>query len=254
MTKWDANLYLQFADERARPAADLIAHIALKTPRRIMDLGCGPGNSTEQLHTRWPQAEITGLDSSAEMLAKACKNHPDWRWVQADIGGWKAESAFDLVFANASLHWATDHETLFPHLLRQVAPGGALAAQMPAQSDSPAHQMMKDVAKEFAGQLRGFRYPLWIGEPGFYYDVLAPHAAQVEVWQTVYHHPLDGPEKVVEWIRGSGMLPYLEALPDEATRKQFELRCLERFTEAFPCRTDGKVLLPYPRVFVVAYT
>ena len=254
MTTWDANQYLKFADERARPCADLIAHIGLASPRRVMELGCGPGNSTEQLHARWPQAEITGLDSSAEMLAKARKNHPDWSWTQADIASWKAETPFDLVFANASLHWVSGHETLFPHLLRQAGPGGALAAQMPAHSGSPTHRMMKEVAEEFAGPLRGFKYPLWIGEPEFYYDALAQHAARVEVWQTVYHHPLAGPEKVVDWIRGSGMLPYLEALPDDATRKRFEQRCRERFAEYFPQRSDGKILLPYPRVFVVAYT
>lgn len=253
MTTWDANQYLKFADERARPAADLIAHIAPEPPRRIVDLGCGPGNSTEQLHGRWPQAEITGLDSSAEMLAKARKSHPDWRWVQSDIAGWKAEAPFDLVFANASLHWIAGHEALFPHLLRQVAPGGALAAQMPAQEDSPTHRLLKEVGAEFAESLRGFRYPMWIGEPDFYYDALAAHAARVEVWKTVYHHPLSGPEKVVEWIRGSTMRPFLEALPDEATSRRFEQRCLERFAEAFPRRKDGKILLPYPRVFVVAY-
>lgn len=253
MTVWDANLYLQFADERARPAADLIAHIALEMPGRIIDLGCGPGTSTEQLHGRWPHAEITGLDSSAEMLAKARKNHPDWRWVQSDIAGWKAESPFDLVFANASLHWVPGHESLFLHLLRQAAAGGALAAQMPAHSGSPAHRLLKEVAAEFAGPLSGFEYPLWIGEPEFYYDVLAKHASSVDVWQTVYHHPLAGPEKVVEWIRGSGMRPYLEALPDEMTRQRFEQRCLERFADAFPRQKNGKILLPYPRVFIVAY-
>ena len=253
MTTWDANQYLKFADERARPCADLVAHIALENPRRIIDLGCGPGNSTEHLHERWPHAEITGLDSSAEMLAKARKEHPEWRWVQGDIAGWKAESPYDLVFANASLHWTSPHEKIFPHLLRQAAPGGAFAAQMPAQSDSPTHLALKEAVREFSNELKGFTYPMWIGEPEFYYDLLSPHAKSVEVWQTVYHHPLDGPEKVVDWIRGSGMRPVLEALPNGAARERFEECCVKKFATAFPRRKDGKVLLPYPRVFVVAY-
>jgi len=146
MPDWNPDLYLKFSDHRARPAADLIARIKLENPKRIIDLGCGTGNSTEQVHARWPQAEITGLDSSASMLKQAGDRHPDWRWVQGDLESWKPDGSFDLVFSNAVLHWLGDHASLFPTLFHYVAQNGAMAVQMPNNFHSLAHQAMKKVA------------------------------------------------------------------------------------------------------------
>src|SRR5262249_22516447 len=116
MPGWDANLYLKFACQRARPATDLIAQIELENPKHIIDLGCGTGNSTEQLHRRWPQANLAGLDNSSEMLGQARSNHPDWQWIESTIEQWSPATAFDLIFSNACLHWLPDHATLFPRL------------------------------------------------------------------------------------------------------------------------------------------
>src|SRR6202008_655917 len=131
MPVWDPNLYLKYANERARPAADLIAQIRLESPARIVDLGCGPGNSTEQLHQRWPAAAITGVDNSPEMLAKAKAGHPDWQWLLSDIEDWRPEQPVDLIFSNAAFHWIPGHGTLFRGMMNHVAAGGVLAAQMP---------------------------------------------------------------------------------------------------------------------------
>ncbi len=257
MPVWDPNLYLKYASERTRPAADLIAQIRLENPMRIVDLGCGPGNSTEQLRRRWPQAEITGVDNSPEMLAKAKAIHPDWQWVLCDIEGWKPEPAADLVFSNAALHWVPGHATLFRSLIGGVAPGGALAGQMPNNFDSPAHTIMRDVAAHgdprWSKALVGAAESSSVQTPAFYYDVLRKHASEVDIWETEYQHVMEGPKAIFEWIRGTGMRPFIDRLPDDEQRQLFAEMCLERFQEAYPPNDQGKVLFPFRRIFIVAY-
>src|SRR5262249_718657 len=131
MQNWDADLYLKFADERTRPAQELLARIAIARPHRVIDLGCGPGNSTALLRQRWPEAEIIGLDNSPDMVAAAARDHPDGKWVVADISSWSDAAPFDLIFSNAALHWVPNHRTLLPTLAKMVTPRGALAVQMP---------------------------------------------------------------------------------------------------------------------------
>jgi trans-aconitate 2-methyltransferase len=255
MPTWDAGLYLQFANERARPAADLISRVNHRNPAQIVDIGCGPGNSTQMLHERWPQAAIMGLDSSAEMLAQAKAAHPEWNWVQADAATWKSDHLFDLVFSNAALQWVPNHAEVFPRLFQLVAPGGAFAIQMPGNFYAATHTIMAEVAHG----------PLWrdilqnategIGvEPlSFYYDLLHPLTASLDLWETEYLHILDSPEAILEWIRGTGMRPYLQALSNDQQRKQFQDLCLERFRKAYPRRKSGKVLFPFRRIFMIAY-
>jgi trans-aconitate 2-methyltransferase len=253
MPTWDAIQYLRFSDERARPCADLIARIPLEQPARIVDLGCGPGNSTEQLRRRWPQAEITGVDSSPEMLAEARRAHPDWSWVQGDVASWQPAHPYELVFSNSTLHWVKEHASVLPRLLAQVAAGGALAVQMPQAGLSPAHRAMVEVSQhpEWDIRLQAARRSLHCGTPEEYFDILAPLVSHLDIWQTTYFLELDGAASVLNWLRGSGMRPYLEAL-DEDQRLRFQDACLERFRALFPPRVNGKVLLPYPRIFLIA--
>jgi trans-aconitate 2-methyltransferase len=255
MPAWDAKLYLQFANERARPAADLITRINHRNPAQIVDIGCGPGNSTEMLHACWPQAAITGVDNSHEMLAKAKAAHPEWNWVQADAATWKNEHRFDLVFSNAALHWLPNHAEMFPRLFRLVAAGGAFAIQMPGNFHAATHTIMAEVAQEpgWRDILQSATEGVGVGPLAFYYDLLQPLAASLDLWETEYLHILDGPEAILEWIRATGMRPYLQALPNEQQRKQFQDLCLERFREAYPRRKSGAVLFPFRRIFVIAY-
>jgi trans-aconitate 2-methyltransferase len=256
MPIWDPNLYLKYANERTRPAADLIAQIRLENPARIVDLGCGPGNSTELLRHRWPQAVISGVDNSPEMLAQAKTKHPDWQWVMGDIEAWKPEPAVDLIFSNAALHWVPGHATLFRSLIGAVAAGGALAAQMPNNFHSPTHTVMQDVAANgdprWSKALATAR-TFTVQPPAFYYDVLRKHASRVDIWETEYQHVMDGPKAIFDWIRGTGMRPYLERLADDEQRRLFEQMCLEGFQEAYPPDDQGKVLFPFRRLFIVAY-
>ena len=253
--EWDPNLYLKFADQRARPAADLIAQIKLDHPQSIIDLGCGPGNSTEQLHRRWAQAEITGLDSSASMLEQARQNHSGWKWIHSSIENWKPEKSYDLIFSNAALHWVPDHAVLFPRLLNAVARGGALAVQMPNNFHSPAHQAMKRVAANarWAGRLDDASERVHVEAISFYYDVLRKIVASMNFWETEYLQIVDGPRAILEWLRSTAMRGYLERLMDDGERKVFEDLCLKEFERAYPADDQGKVLFPYKRMFLVAY-
>lgn len=255
MPDWDPNLYLRFSDQRGRPASDLIAQIKLDRPRRIIDLGCGTGNSTEQLHGRWPQAEIAGLDSSANMLAQARRHHPDWQWIEGPIESWQANGPCDLVFSNAALHWVPDHGSLFPRLLSSVAPGGALAVQMPYNFQSPAHQAMKRVAADprWKGKLDGASENYHVQPIAFYYKALSKTAAVLNLWESEYLQIMSSPRAILDWVRSTAMRGYLDRLPDDREREQFEELCLREFEKSYPAERDGKVLFPYRRMFIVAY-
>ena len=255
MPTWDPTLYLQFAGERTQPSVDLIARInGAREPARIIDLGCGPGNSTAMLRQRWPQADIIGLDSSAEMIAAASQAYPSEKWLLADAASWTAETPFDLVFANASLQWVPRHQGLFPHLMAQLAPGGILAVQMPSHFESPLHQVMLEIADDdlWRERMVGPRNALTNESASFYYDVLQPLAASLDIWQTEYFHRVDGAQAVVEWFRGTGMRPFLEALESEEQKRLFEHRVLDGYRRAYPIQKDGRLLFPFRRLFIVA--
>ncbi len=257
MPGWDANLYLKFSGPRARPATDLIAQIELENPRCIIDLGCGTGNSTEQLHLRWPRAELTGLDNSPEMLSKARANHPDWKWIESSVEQWKPASAFDLIFSNACLHWIGDHASLFPRLLSYLAPGGALAVQMPNSYHLPAHTLMVEVANDpaapWAHTLAGASETYSVQPMTFYYETLRKLAGRLNIWQTDYLQIMDGPKAILDWVRSTAMRRFTERLPSDEQRRLFEQRCLERYQQAYPANDQGKTLLPYRRMFIIAY-
>ncbi len=255
MPQWDADLYLKFGNERTQPVRDLLQRIALTEPRRIVDVGCGPGNSTAELRRRWPAASIVGLDKSPEMIAKARESFPEGEWIAGDAATWKASEPFDLVFSNAVWHWLRDHEGLVRHWLDQIAAGGALAFQVPAHYDSPLHREIVEISRDPAwdGRMAGARAALTHHPPAFYYDLLQSRSSRIDLWETTYYHVLAGPEAVVEWFRGTGLRPYLEALSSPEERQRFEALLLERYAKAYPRRPDGKILFPFRRLFLVAY-
>ena len=255
MSSWDAELYLRFANERTQPSIDLAARIAVPHPSRIADLGCGPGNSTEILKRKWPAAVVVGVDNSPEMIAAASKSYPEGEWVMADLATWKAQTPFDVVFANAALHWVPDHARLLPHLFAQLAPGGALAVQIPAHDRSVLHRQIRAVAEdpEWDHLLEAPRRAMPRHSPSFYYDVLQPLASRVEIWETKYHHIMENHSGLLEWFRGTGLRPYLKALESDFQRERFEAMLLERFVRLYPQQKDGRVLFPFPRIFFIAY-
>ena len=218
MPTWNAGQYLRFADERTRACRDLAARVTIPDVRRAIDLGCGPGNSTQVIAERWPSAELIGLDSSVDMIAKARDSQPDRTWIGGDIATWAASRGeqFDLVFSNAALQWVPDHAGLFPKLLSRVAKGGAFAMQMPGNFDAPAHQAMRELAasaawrdKFPAGTIREWH----AHEPGFYYDTMAPHAGAINLWETTYFHVMEGPRRSPTGTREPGCDRFWTRLP-----------------------------------------
>ncbi|MCX7029122.1 MAG: methyltransferase domain-containing protein, partial [Spirochaetes bacterium] len=192
-TTWDPGQYLKFRHERTRPAIDLASRVLLASPAAILDVGCGPGNSTEVLHDRWPAARITGLDNSPQMITEAGSSH-DWgEWVCADaasLGGEADRGTRDLVFSNAVLQWIPDHERLVPMLFGLVKRGGALAVQVPANAGFPLHQSLLRTADDprWSRFTAGSASRLTYHEPSFYHGLLWGLADRVEVWETTYHH------------------------------------------------------------------
>lgn len=254
MADWNPSLYLQFESERTRPAEELLARIFHPSPRHISDLGCGPGNSTELLHRRYPTAQTTGVDSSKAMLEKAAKRLPGCHFVEADIGAWRPDVPQDVIYANASLQWVPHHEVLMSHLLDQLADGGVLAFQVPDNLLQPSHALMCKVALE--GEWKG-RY----GEDALsrkklltteeYYDLMASRGCRVDVWRTTFYHVMPSVAAIVEWVKSTGLRPFLNPLNEEE-QALFIQRYLAELTQAYGVRSDGSVLLAFPRLFVVA--
>ena len=254
MTAWNPELYLQFANERTQPSLDLVARIALGNPSRIADLGCGPGNSTQVLHRRWPNAEIFGLDNSPEMIASAQTQFPTQKWLCEDAATWHAETPFDLVFSNALLHWLPNHEILFPHLMTQVARGGAFAVQVPEHYDSPFQKCTLELARQarWSERLEPATRALTRGSASFYYDLLQPLSARIDLWETEYLHVMDDAQSIVRWFQSTGLRPYLAELTDDE-QTDFLLELGAACEAAYTRQRDGRVLFAFRRLFFVAY-
>ncbi|MEP9376770.1 trans-aconitate 2-methyltransferase [Aquabacter sp. CN5-332] len=251
---WNAAQYLKFEDERTRPSRDLLAQVLLPKAGFCVDLGCGPGNSTELVAERFPDAEVIGIDTSPDMLAAARKRLPNLRFQQGDATHFTLEKPADLIFANAVLQWVPDHDTLFPRLMSLLAPGGYLAVQVPDNLDQPSHASMVETALDgpWAGKLKdaaAARTDLPSVEQ--YYDLLTPHAARVDIWHTIYQHPLAGVPAIVEWLKGTGLRPFLDPL-DAEERAGFLAAYQARLAKHYGERVNGKVLLAFPRLFILA--
>jgi trans-aconitate 2-methyltransferase len=253
--KWDADQYLKFGRERTQPSVDLVSRIDIENPRRIIDLGCGPGNSTAILHGRWPDARITGLDSSAEMIAQASETDPNIDWRKGNIAEWEPGEDFDIIFSNAAYQWLGDHGTLFEKLVTHLSPAGVFAAQLPYHYASPLNQVMIEVSGDPAwdSRMEPARNALTHETAGFYYDTLRPTCARIEIWETEYYHNLANPQAIVEFIRGTGLRPFMEALESDAEKSRFEREVLAGYTRSYPEQADGTILFPFRRQFVIGY-
>lgn len=253
MADWSAPQYLKFEDERTRPARDLLAQIPLLEARKVVDIGCGPGNSTELLVNRWPQATVIGVDTSADMLRQARERLPGRNFIEANIAHWAPPAGTDVVFANAVFQWVPDHLKHLKRLTASLPPGGVLAVQMPDNLDEPSHILMREVAfmepwrKQLskAAELRDS-----LPKPGSYYDALKPLCTRIEVWHTIYNHVLDDAAAVVEWVRGTGLRPFVDPL-EPPERKAFLAEYTARIAGTYLPQQDGKVLLRFPRFFLV---
>jgi trans-aconitate 2-methyltransferase len=251
---WSASQYVKFEQERTRPVRDLVQRIPLARILSAADIGCGPGNSTEVLRERYPEARIVGIDSSPDMIEAARKRLPDVAFEVADALEWPSAEPLDVILANAVLQWIPEHETLIPTLIANLKPGGTLAVQMPDNLDEPSHRLMREIAADGpwarklkdAAKARAERHGA-----EFYFRLLRRHAPHVDLWRTTYFHQLGGAHAVVEWLKGTGLRPFLGPL-GENERQAFLARYEGAIAKAYPAEADGTVLLPFPRLFFVA--
>lgn len=250
---WSATQYLRFRDERTRPARNLLDAVPNLSLREVIDIGCGPGNSTALLVDRYPEAAVAGLDSSPAMIEQARQALPGTRFELARIDEWQPDRAYDLIFGNAVLQWLPDHRTLVPKLAGHLAPGGTIAFQMPDNLAEPSHVSMAETvaAGPWAARLEAARIRDDLLTPGGYYALLCPICSRIDIWRTIYQHVMDSPEAIVEWFKGSALRPLLGKL-DESEREEFLAAYTRLITERYPRQPDGKVLLAFPRLFIVA--
>ncbi len=251
--QWDPTQYLRYSGERLRPAIDLLGRIDAQNPARVVDVGCGAGNVTTIMKQRWPGADVSGIDGSAEMLERAHKAAPDCTFELADCGTWVPAAAPDVIYSNAALHWLGEHETLMPRLLGLLAPGGTLAVQMPGMHNAKLRTLIYDVAKEgpWAETLKNVSTARAILEPGEYWDMLRPLCADLDMWETTYMHALQGDDAAVQWATGTSLKPILDALTPDL-RAQYLAAYSAAMRPHYPRRADGTTLLPFRRVFFIA--
>jgi trans-aconitate 2-methyltransferase len=251
---WSASQYVKFEDERTRPARDLLAAVPLASVEVAIDLGCGPGNSTALLVERFGAAAVRGLDSDPDMLTAARKRLPETAFVAADLARWQPDRAYQLFYSNAVFQWVPDHRTVLARLLAALPAGGVLAVQMPDNLDEPNHTLMREsaAAGPWREALDGFNDGREvIPPPEAYFETFGPRAARLDIWQTIYQHPLADAAAVVEWVKGTGLRPYLDAIPPEH-HEAFLADYRSRIAAAYPRMADGRVLFRFPRRFIVA--
>ena len=249
--RWDPTTYLRFADHRTRPGIELIARIPDLDARTVVDLGCGTGHLTAILADRFPGARVVGMDSSADMLARAKSEHRGIEWVCADLADWEPDAPVDLLFSNAALHWLGDHEELIPRLRGWMADGGVAAIQMPDNWREPTHRIPADILDDGTWPAAAAEALMRdrLASPADYRRWLQP--ATVDLWETTYFQVLTGEDPVWGWVTGSVLRPVLEALDDDE-RTRFADRCRSAYRDAYPAGSDGTTLLPFRRLFIVA--
>lgn len=250
---WSAEQYSKFETERNRPVLDLLVHIPSNGVKTAADIGCGPGNSTELLRDKYPLAQITGMDSSADMIDAARKRLPDIQFELADISTWEARGPFDIILANAALQWVPDHVKLFPALISKLSAGGSLAVQMPDNFNEHSHRLMREIASEgsWKDKLTSSSKRVARETADWYYKELRGTVSKLDIWRTTYYHSLSGgADAIVEWFKGTGLQPYLNPL-SENERLEFIKLYKNALAMSYKIYSDGTVLLPFPRLFII---
>lgn len=254
MSDWDAAQYLKFGSQRTQPAVDLAARIPLTAPADVLDVGCGPGNSTAVLAARYPEARIMGIDSSPRMIEEATLHYPEMAFRLCDAGRELPSLGrkFDVVFSNACLQWIPDHPSLLAALLDRLKTGGVLAVQVPMNHEEPVHRIIEEVtSREKWRPLLPEKRIFYQLRPEEYFDWLARLSPAFEIWQTVYFHRMNTHRDILEWYRGTGLRPYL-ALLTQDQQEELEQDILQELTAAYPYQANGEILFRFPRFFFIA--
>jgi trans-aconitate 2-methyltransferase len=251
---WNPDLYLKFGRERIQPSIDLLSRVKSENPSRIIDIGCGPGNSTRVLAGRWPVSFIIGIDSSPAMIGKARNDYPDGNWEILDAGKDDLPGKFDLVFSNSTIQWIPDHAVLLRKFTASLNKNGVIAIQLPLFWDMPVGQSIQKIAGEspWNREVANVTGMFTINDHSFYYNVLSSLCSGVDVWETSYMHIMDSHISILEMIRSTGLKPYLEKMDNDNERRNFESRVLRDLERDYKKQADGKILFPFKRLFMVA--
>ncbi len=254
LSNWNSNQYLKFKKERTQPAYDLVNRIDFNNPQKIIDVGCGPGNSTQVLSERFPNAEILGIDNSENMIASAKSAYPNLNFLLCDAGKDLASinQKFDIVFSNACIQWIPDHRKLLKNMMDLLNENGVLAIQTPMNYDEPIHKIISFISssgkwKEKFNSPR-IMYNLTSSE---YYDLLSEISADFSMWNTTYFHRMKSYESIIEWHRGTGLRPYLDALCDR-DKEKFENEVYHQIIKEYPKQKNGEIIFKFPRLFFTA--
>ena len=254
MKDWNPEQYSKFIKERTQPAIDLANKINIKSPQKILDLGCGTGNSSQVLKDRFPFAEIIGVDNSQTMIEQAEKEHSGIKFMLADISGDISSlgSDYDIVFSNACIQWIPDHKSLIPKLMGLLKTGGVLAVQAPMQSEHPVQQLIHKLAfsDKWSRKIKNPR-PINTLTQDRYFDILSELTSDFSIWKTVYGHRMPSHQSIVEWYKGTGLRPYLAQLEEEDAAN-FEAELLKMVCQTYSVHSNGEILFKFPRIFFTA--
>ena len=251
MNDWDSNQYSKFENERTQPSVDLLRRINI-VPKSILDIGCGPGNSTNQLLTFFPNSDILGIDSSDNMLNKASKTYPNLNFKKCFVPEeLETIDNYDLIFSNACLHWIPDHVKLFPKLMTKLNDGGILAVQMPIVQEAMFYKILNKLVATDKWKKLSMIHNFHNLSPNQTYDILSTISQKVTMWETTYFHIVPSHNSVIEWYKGSGLKPYLDVLsPTEEL--EFIKELLNMIKLYYPVQSDDSVILKMPRLFFTA--
>ena len=248
MSDWNSTLYLKFKKERTQPAIDLANKVHSYTPNKIVDIGCGPGNSTEIIKTIFPNSDILGIDNSQNMIYRAQKEHPELTFQLCDMNN--LHYGYDMFFSNACLQWVPNHTLLLPVLMDKLNDGGILAVQIPMNQDEPLFRIIDDVASKWNLKTVSSHFNNTL-QPDEYYDILSDCSSNFQIWETIYCHALPSHQALVDWIKGTRLRPYLDTLNDE-NKLLFENEILNHVIRTYPLRKNGNTLLHFRRFFFIA--
>lgn len=253
MSQWDSAQYLKFKSQRTQPAVDLAKRLVGKKSGNILDIGCGPGNSTAVLKQMFPDARILGIDSSEDMINKAQSSYKDIDFLLCDITADADKLGdYDIIFSNACLQWIPNHEEFIPKIFSKLTPGGTLAVQMPMNGGETLFRIMGDVVSEPKWNFSDMKIePNKTLAPEEYYDILSSLTNNFDIWESVYYHSMPSVEAMVEWIKGTRLRPYLNALSEEkAAELQNEIT--ERAKCAYKPQKNGEIIFKFRRFFFTA--
>lgn len=250
---WNPDLYLRFEKERTQPSIDLVSRINFDTPGKIIDIGCGPGNSTQILVQKWPDALVTGVDNSPAMIEKAKKDFPNQNWKLLDAGKDEINEKFDIIFSNATIQWIPNHSELFKKFYNALNANGLIAIQLPLFWDMPLGKAIKNVATDSRWKtlVKGVAELFTIHDHCYYYDQLSQLFSPIEMWETHYIHIMDSHFSILEMIRSTGLKPYLDRLENENDKKEFEGLVLKEIVKDYSQQRNEKVLFPFDRIFFI---